>query len=72
MDGFLVFIVYSAWAVYSGYKVINGKYEWLERENAVNKVCKGLAILGAGYVIGAFYFCKLIINLAIRVTDGFR
>ncbi len=72
MEGWLIFIIYSAWAIYSGYKFINGRYEWMERNETKSKVCKVLAILGAGYVIGAFYFCSLVIKLAIRITDGFR
>ena len=69
---FLIFIIYSGWAVYSGYKIINGRYEWLERPEPINRVCKGLVILGVGYVIGAFYFCWLLIKVAIRITDGFK
>lgn len=72
MDGLLIFVIYSAWAIYSGYKFINGRYECLERNETKSKVCKGLAILGAGYVIGAFYFCSLVIKFAIRITDGFK
>lgn len=71
MDGLIIFLVYSVWAVYSGYKMINGKYEWLECQKTLNKVCKWFVILGAGYVIGAFYLVWMVIKLALRITDGF-
>ncbi len=72
MDGLIIFLAYSAIALFAGYKMINGKYEWLERQDTKNRVCKWLAVLGAGYVIGAFYLVWMVIKLAFRITDGFR
>lgn len=72
LDGLLIFAVYSVWAVYSGYKMINGRYEWLERKETANKVCKAIAVLGAGYLIGGFYLIWWVIKVAFRVTDGFK
>ena len=69
MEGWIIFLVYSVWAVYSGYKMINGKYEWLERQETTNRVCKWLVVLGAGYVIGAFYLVWTVIKFALRITD---
>ena len=69
MEGWIIFLVYSVWALYSGYKMINGKYEWLERQETTNRVCKWLVILGAGYVIGAFYLVWAVIKFAFRITD---
>lgn len=72
MEGTLIFILYSAWALFSGYKVINGRFNWLEQKEPANRVCKALAVLGAGYVVGAFYIVWLVIKLALKVADGFR
>lgn len=72
MEGLLIFVIYSAWAVYSGYKMVNGRYAWLEQPATANRVCKVLAILGAGYLIGAFYLVYWVIRIALRITDGFR
>ena len=72
MEGWLIFIIYTVWAIYSGYKVINKRYEWLERPETPNRICKVLAVIGIGYAIGAFYLMWLVIRIALRVTDGFR
>lgn len=72
MDGLLIFIVYSAWALFSGYRVINGRYEWLKQKETKNIVYKILAVLGTGYVIGAFYIMYLVIRVASKVADGFH
>lgn len=68
MEGTLIFIIYTIWSVYSGYKYIDGRYEQLEN----NKVLKVLAIIGAGYIIGGFNICRMVVKLGIRITDGFR
>lgn len=70
--GALIFLVYSAWAVYSGYKMVNGRYAWLEQEGIVNVICKWLAIIGMGYILGVFYLLKWVVKIALRITDGFR
>jgi len=70
MEGMLIFLIYSAWAVWSGYKWINGRYEWLEQPELVNKICKALAILGAGYVVGAWNIVKWVLRIAIKVAGG--
>ncbi len=72
MEGLLIFLVYSAWAVYSGHKWINGRYEWLEQPGIGNKICKALAILGVGYVIGVWNIIKWVFVIAVRITEGFR
>lgn len=72
MDALLIFIVYSAWAVFSGYRIINGRFDWLEQKETKNKVCKVLAVLGTGYVVGVLYIGYLVIKVAFKVTDGFK
>lgn len=72
MEGMLIFLIYSAWAVWSGFKWINGRYEWLEQPGIPNKICKALAALAAGYVVGAWTIVKWVVMIGIRITDGFR
>lgn len=72
MDGWVFFVLYTIWALISGYKMVNGRYAWLERKEPANRICKGLVILAAGYAIGGFYLMWMVIRLALRVTDGFR
>ena len=28
---FAAVVLYTAWAIYSGYKYVNGRYQWLEQ-----------------------------------------
>lgn len=72
MDFLPILIIYSAWAIYSGYKMINKRFAWLEQQEPLNKVCKVLAIIGAGYLIGGFYLVWFVIRIGLRITDGFR
>lgn len=66
----LVFVLYSAWAVYSGNKMISGRVEWLEESGALNKICKAVVSLLVGYVVGVFYLVWWVIKLACNVADG--
>lgn len=72
MEGWIIFLVYSAWAIYSGHKWLNGRREWLERKESTNKVCKVLATIACGYVIGVWTIGVWVVKLGIRVTEGFR
>ena len=65
MDGIVIIIVliYTAWAIYSGYKVVSGRSEWLDRKEPASMIVKfGLALI-LGYFIGAFYFFYLILKV---------
>lgn len=42
-------VLYTAWAIYSGYKYVNGRYPWLEQPEIAHRICKYAAILGMGY-----------------------
>ena len=72
MEEWVIFIVYSAWSLYSGYKWLNGRYEWLEQKEPTNQVCKALATVAVGYVIGGWRIVMGVVKLGIRVADGFR
>ena len=40
-------VLYTAWAIYSGYKYVNGRYPWLEQPEIAHRICKYAAILAA-------------------------
>ena len=61
MDTWLIIeIIYLIFAVFSGYKFLTGKSEWLDRDGAVNKITKILLSLIVGFFIAGFYLFYLI------------
>lgn len=58
----IIAIAYTVWAVYSGYKVLSGRNEWLDRRAPVNMIVKILLSLVVGYFIAAFYLIYLILK----------
>ncbi len=61
MDTVLI-LAYTAWAIYSGYKVLSGRSEWLDRRAPLNIIVKIVLSIVAGYVIAAFYLIYLILK----------
>jgi hypothetical protein len=61
MDTVLI-LAYTAWAIYSGYKVLSGRSEWLDRRAPLNIIVKIVLSVVAGYVIAAFYLIYLILK----------
>ncbi len=61
--GTLLTIVYTCWAVYSGYMFLSGRSEWLDRRAPLNIAAKIVLSLVVGYVIGAFYFVYLVLRM---------
>ena len=61
MDKLLI-LAYTAWAIYSGYKVLSGRSEWLDRRAPLNIIVKIVLSVVAGYVIAAFYLIYLILK----------
>ena len=35
-------VLYTAWAIYSGYKYVNGRYPWLEQPEIAHRICSGI------------------------------
>lgn len=64
----IILIVYTAWAIYSGYKMVSGRNEWLDRKAPVNIAVKAVVCVVVGYIIAAFYFIYLILKLFGAVT----
>lgn len=60
---YLLVVAYCVWAIYSGWKIINGRFEFLEEECALNKILKILTVLVVGSVFG-------LINMLILVFKG--
>ena len=60
---FAAVVLYTAWAIYSGYKYVNGRYQWLEQPEIAHRICKYVAILGMGYIV------KCAVVAALRMAD---
>jgi hypothetical protein len=58
----LIIIIYTIWAVYSGYKVLSGRNEWLDRRAPASIAAKCALSLVVGYFIAAFYLIYLILK----------
>ena len=54
--------VYIIWAVYSGYKFMTGRNEWLDTKAPINMIVKFIVCSLVGVVIGAFYLIYLILK----------
>lgn len=59
----IILIIYSIWAIYSGWKVISDRSVWLDTKAPVNTIVKIILSIALGYVIGAFYLIYLILKL---------
>lgn len=59
----IIVLIYSAWAIYSGFKVMTGCSAWLDTKAPVNMIVKILISVVVGYVIGVFYLIYLIFKL---------
>lgn len=62
----IIFIIaYSVWAVYSGYKVLSGRSEWLDANKTMNKIAKFLLSAIIGYFVASFYLAYLVVNFVL-------
>ncbi len=59
----IIVLIYSAWAIYSGFKVLTGRSTWLDTKVPVNMIVKIVLSVVVGYVIGVFYLIYLILKL---------
>ena len=59
----LIILIYSCWALYSGFKVISGRIAWLDQKKPVNMIVKCILSLVIGYFIAAFYLIYLVFKL---------
>lgn len=57
-----IILIYTVWAIYSGFKFLTGRSEWLDRKEPASIICKGLLSVIVGYFIAAFYLIYLVIK----------
>ena len=57
--GTVIAIVYTLWAIYSGYKVMSHRPNW-EKMNVALKV---VLVVVVGYLVGALYFIYFVLKL---------
>lgn len=58
-------LAYSAWALYSGYKILSGRWEWLDRKAPLSIICKLVLGFILGYFVAAFYLFYLFIKFCL-------
>ncbi len=58
----VIIFAYTAWAIYSGFKVLSGRSEWLDRRAPLNMIVKIALSVVVGYVIAALYLIYLILK----------
>ncbi len=58
----VLILAYTAWAINSGWKVVSGRSEWLDRKAPLNMIIKIVLSIALGYVIAAFYLIYLILK----------
>ena len=62
----IILLIYTAWAFYSGYKFMTGRSEWLDEKKVHNVICKIIASVLVGYVIGAVNLVMLLLKVIFR------
>jgi len=61
--GMVLVLAYCAWGVYSGYKFMSGRSEWLDQKSPLNAFAKIMVSAIVGGFIGAFNLFRLIFGL---------
>jgi hypothetical protein len=65
----IIMIGYAIWAYYSGWKLLTGRFEYLDRRAFPNLLVKAILSIAVGSVYGAIYFILIIIRMMIRFTS---
>ncbi len=55
----IIAMVYMVWAIYAGWKFVNGRFGFLERNGVGYKVLKCICVVGIGIFYGAIYLMVL-------------
>lgn len=63
----VLFLVYTIWAIYSGYMVLSGRSEWLDRRAPLNMMVKFMISVLVGYLIAAFYLAYFLLKFLFLV-----
>lgn len=67
---FILVLIYEAVAIFSGYRVLSGRSEWLDTPAPLNAIVKFVVCLVVGNFIAAFYVVILMVKLAIKIASG--
>lgn len=64
----ILVLIYTAWAIYSGFKVVSGRNSWLDTKKPINIIVKIFLSILVGYVIAAFYLIYLIVKALTKIA----
>lgn len=65
---FVLILIYEVWAIFSGYRVLSGRSEWLDRAAPFNAIIKFIICFIVGNFIGAFYLVILMVKIAMKIA----
>lgn len=65
---FIVILAYAVWAVYSGWKIMNGRFEFLEQKTIPIRILKVSSIILVGSVYGVINLTVLVITNILKLV----
>lgn len=65
---FIVILAYAVWAVYSGWKIMNGRFEFLEQKTIPIRILKVISIILVGSVYGVINLTVLVITNILKLV----
>lgn len=63
----LLIVVYSIWAIYTGFAIVSGRSVWLDSPTAVSIIVKIILSIIVGYFIAGFYLMYLIFRIVLAI-----
>ena len=66
----VLIIIYEGLSIFSGYRILSGRSEWLDTPAPLNAIVKFVVCLLVGNLIAAFYVAILIFKLAFKLATG--
>lgn len=64
----ILLILYSVWAIYSGYQFVNARVPALQKPGAAYAIARVILGTCVGYVIGGFTFLKWVFIALFNFT----
>lgn len=64
----ILILAYFIWSIYSGYKILNGRLEWLDRPRLLNRMVKVVAVVIVGIAVAVFYLIYLIVTFIVKMA----
>jgi uncharacterized membrane protein YwzB len=68
----IIVIVYMIWAIYSGWKFINGRFDFLEKKEAQYKILKVIIAILIGIVYGFINMFIALLKWIFRFLEYMR